>query len=693
MKLIIKFSYNLKKIHKLKFITIIIIILILYKIKIFCFNKILKKINSSNSNKWLVVTVFNPPNFSFLEFLKSLDSWKVIIIGNNKKYEKEWKTLNNETNLIYLSFKKQNKLKYKIIKYLNYNSYYRKNIGYLYAIQNGTKEIYEIDENIIISHSNDLNIAYNNTMICYGIRNDSKMINPYDFFNEKSIWPRGFRIDDIGDNENNKYYVLNSSKLSIKPLIFQGLINGIPDVDSLFFQTRVDKNNIINFKISNKYPLLYIPGNYIPINSKNTKYLYEIFPFLMLPTTLNERICDIFRGYIMQLFSWIYNGAIIYHSSKIYQKTFQNFKNPQFIEEKNLFYKLDNFLDELNILLFSERKNNSPTELLLELINNLVFKGFLGSNDLKIYKLFIQDLSNIGYIFPSILSDKNNFNNIHFFQLYSKFKLYMPYNPKIYIKNNRYKIINHYISHKIFSDILLIINYNHYGFHKLNKYLLKLYRKFFPKVIFISPNNIKEKYVISCNESFNGYFSYICFKKVYEKYPNFKGYLFTNDDDYIKIWEISNLDFNIPWFYIFHPIKPKWGHARRCFSIHTILNKNIEYKNNLINFLGFYDIPVTISDFYYIPNYIAIKIGKIFQEMYNHKVFLECAVPTTMAILNSSKYQLIYFIGLWGKERKEAINYLKKAFEQITVHPIKFSNLINQKETLIYNFFINGIEY
>jgi hypothetical protein len=108
----------------------------------------------------------------------------------------------------------------------------------------------------------------------------SKMINPYDYFNEKSIWPRGFRINDTVDNENNKYYILNSSKLSIKLLIFQGLINGIPDVDSIFFQTGVNKNNIINFKISNKYPLLYIPGNYIPINSKNTKYLYEIFPFL-----------------------------------------------------------------------------------------------------------------------------------------------------------------------------------------------------------------------------------------------------------------------------------------------------------------------------------------------------------------------------------------------------------------------------
>jgi hypothetical protein len=79
--------------------------------------------------------------------------------------------------------------------------------------------------------------------------------------------------------------------------------------------------------------------------------------------------------------------------------------------------------------------------------------------------------------------------------------------------------------------------------------------------------------------------------------------------------------------------------------------------------------------------------------MYNHKIFLECAIPTTMAILNSSKYQLIYFRGLWGKERKEAINYLKKAFQQITVHPIKFSKLRNQKEIIMYNCFINGIEY
>ena len=42
------------------------------------------------------------------------------------------------------------KLRYKTVKYLNYNSYSRKNIGYLFAIEHGAKEIYEIDEDIII---------------------------------------------------------------------------------------------------------------------------------------------------------------------------------------------------------------------------------------------------------------------------------------------------------------------------------------------------------------------------------------------------------------------------------------------------------------------------------------------------------------------------------------------------------------
>ena len=37
-------------------------------------------------------------------------------------------------------------------------------------------------------------------------------------------------------------------------------------------------------------------------------------------------------------------------------------------------------------------------------------------------------------------------------------------------------------------------------------------------------------------------------KRVYELYPNKKGYLFLMDDDFLKVWELENFDFTIPWF-------------------------------------------------------------------------------------------------------------------------------------------------
>ena len=260
-----KFFQNKKNYNYLyKIIVFILIILLeINKINIINFYNNFKRKKVQNSNKWIVVTVYNKPNSSFLELIKFLGSWKIIIIGNSIKNDRIWKSLSKKIKFIYLTLKEQNNLPYKIIKYLNYNSYYRKNIGYLYAIQHGAKEIYEIDEDIIIPDSKYLNFDYRNNMICYGIRNDSKMINPYDYFNERSLWPRGFRISDIGENENNKYYILNSSQLSIKPLIFQGLINGNPDIDSILSQTRFQKNKENNFTFLNKYPLLYIPGNYI----------------------------------------------------------------------------------------------------------------------------------------------------------------------------------------------------------------------------------------------------------------------------------------------------------------------------------------------------------------------------------------------------------------------------------------------
>ena len=450
----------------------------------------------------------------------------------------------------------------------------------------------------------------------------------------------------------------------------------------------------------NKYnhnPILYFPGNYVPLNSKYIKYLYPIFPFLALPTTINDKISDILRGYILQIFTWGYNGVVIYHSTSAYwHKNISLNEDADFINEKNLFYKLNSFLKSLNIVNYINF--NDPIKIFIKLIKILVKTGFLGEKDLLMYKAYLKDLFFFGYNNSFIYNNKINYNYKNFIKAYSEFSIYLPKNPILFIKNtinqNSVKIINHYISNQKYNDILLIINYNRKGFEKINNYMFKLYKRYFYNIIFIMPYNINESNtIISCNNSLDGYYSYICMKKIFIKYPKFKGYLFINDDDFMKIWELENLDFNIPWIYNFYLLDPNWAHYENCKRMFNVLNNNLEWKTNLTKYLGVFDIPFSISDFYYLPNYIMTNYCKIIEEMYNSQLFLECAVPTTFGILLAPKYQIIYFQGLWGETRKEAINYLIKDIKQITIHPIKLSNKFFLININLFIYFTNAKEY
>jgi len=652
---------------------------------------------SIKSVKWIIMNAFNPPNPSIFNLLEILNKWKILVISNNKNIDEKWESVNSSDKIIYLSLTNQINLGYRILKFLNFNSSFaRKNIGYLYAIQHGAKEIFEVDENIIISDIEDLNLNYKENKICYGIRNDSSMINPYSHFKKNNInlWPRGFRLSDLGKENKNKFYILNPDNLLLKPLIYQGIIGAFPDVDSIFLQTKIlNKLQKINFIYN--YPLVYLPGNYIPINSKNTKYLYEIFPFLLLPTTINEGISDIWRGYIMQYFAWRFDGCVIYYKSKNYIKRYRLFHHHQFHKEKKLFFNIDKFLDVLNIN--SNLEFNNSIDLLYKIIKDLVNNKLLGKNEIKIYKAFFEDLSNIGYYFPQKFLNKISNKHKNYINAYSKFNYYLPSELISIINNknkNSIKIINHYYSLKQFLNILLIINYNHKNYEKLNYYISNLYKKFIPNYVFITPNEINStNNTISCNETNNGYQSYICLEKIYKKYPNFKGYLFVNDDDFIKIWELNNLNYDIPWFYLFHTLLKKWSHYKRCKDIYKVLNKNNNWKLNLTKFLGYYNIPVVVSDFYYIPNNMISQFCQIIKEMYKSKLFLECVIPTTMGIILSKEYQLIYFKPLYKNKRKKSIIYLRKDFRQITIHPIKFSNEYNRIQVNKYIYFINAKEY
>ena len=337
-------------------------------------------------------------------------------------------------------------------------------------------------------------------------------------------------------------------------------------------------------------------------------------------------------------------------------------------------------------------KINTISQLFGYFLDKLIDNKILQKKDNRIYNAFIKDLHIIGYDFNFFSNLMTKCNDSNYLKTNSHFRLYIP--PNLFVnKNNNLKLINHFSSNKIYYDILLIINYNWEGFFNLNNYMTNIYNKYFPNIIFISPTNISKPNTISCKESHFGYYSYKCFKEVYIKNPNYKGYLYINDDLFLKVWELDNLDFSIPWLNPFYPISKILYHYPRCFNLYNLLENYNEWKNNLIALNGYQDIIYGKADFYYLPNYYASKICDIFDKMFQNKIFLECAVPVSMGILLSYKYQIMKITILAGEERKKAIDYLFSQSNQIMIHPIKFSNIISRKKVIQYTIFINANKY
>ena len=504
------------------------------------------------------------------------------------------------------------------------------------------------------------------------------MINPYFYFGEKNIWPRGFKISDLGTELKNEFNLINSSIIHFKPLIYQGLINNLPDMDSICFFTRIKDRKIIFTK---NYPLIYQPGNFVPINSKNTRYLYEIFPLLMFSLSLEENIADIWRGYIIQYFAWKYNGYIVYHNTEIFQNQILYNRN-NFIREKSNYFDLKELLNILDSL----EDLYNPLKLIALLISKKILKEIY----MEVYEAYLNDLKDIGYEFSSNFSYKQKQNYLNFIKVNSIQNIYLPTSMTL-AKNNKIKIIEHKYSKNLYNDILLIINYNHAEFIKLNGYLKKLYSQYFPNMISINPSSEnKGENSISCNESYHGYYSYKCFSNIYYKYPFYKGYLFINDDDFMKPWELENLDFDIPWIYELEPMRKDWCKHWNCEILFELIKNNSDWKSNIIKFFGFYSIYITLSDFYYLPNFYASKFCNLIKTMFNTRLFLECAVPTSFILLSSPKYQIIYYKGFWNEDRNKALYNLYNHSKEITIHPIKFSNLYFQNKVNDYIYFTNA---
>jgi hypothetical protein len=309
--------------------------------------------------EYVVVTTINPPTKLFDTITKRKDLTSVVI--GDTKTPLDWFS----PGINYLSIAEQEGLSYRINKLLPLAHYSRKNIGYVFASKAGATGIIDTDDD---NYPTESWIYPTNSESMWIPPNSQGFINVYEHFTNDFLWPRGFPLDEILPSigkTKDLNLIPNSEKLKVG--IWQGLVDGEPDVDAIFRLTHQSRD--ISF--SQKEPVILTKGNYCPLNSQNTYFIKQLFPLLYLPMTVDFRFTDILRGYIAQVIAQHLDFAVGFCSPNVVQ-----------IRNEHNFFK--DFQDELSTYKYSK--------LTVEIAESTVSEGTSIANNLhNIYDALIKN--------------------------------------------------------------------------------------------------------------------------------------------------------------------------------------------------------------------------------------------------------------------------------------------------------------
>jgi hypothetical protein len=253
-------------------------------------------------DKFIVITSIFQPTEAIEKFAK-LKDWKIIVVGD-KKTATDW----SYPGVTYLSPEGQKEVASKFSGLLPWNSYTRKNIGYLHAISQGARVIYESDDDNIPLDNwvNEPEFSSDAELL-----SDASFVNIYSYFTDKKVWPRGIPLRCVLDAENPNTAIAKNLKVGV----WQFLADEDPDVDAIY---RLTNNTPIYFNW--REPLVLDHDTCCPFNSQNTYFRKEVFPLLYLPSTVTFRFTDILRGLVAQPILWAAGYHLAFGGATVLQK-------------------------------------------------------------------------------------------------------------------------------------------------------------------------------------------------------------------------------------------------------------------------------------------------------------------------------------------------------------------------------------
>jgi hypothetical protein len=300
-----------------------------------------------------------------------------LYVAGDKKTPADWQ----EPQVRFLSAREQEQSPSRLLQLLPWNHYCRKQSAYLLAITEGAEIIVDTDDDNIPKASWAMP-AFSGVFDV--TRPEGGFVNMYQAFTGQFIWPRGFPLNRILD-ENSSPMV--AQKKDVRVGVWQGLADGDPDVDAIY---RLTNNRPCNF--DERSPLVLDEGTLCPFNSQNTAFCRAAFPLLYLPALVTFRYTDILRGLIAQPILWAAGYRL-------------GFTGATVVQERNPHNYLKDFESEIPCYLHPDRvveiarqavsATRSIPENLLRVYENLIQAGLVPAGEMKLLEAWLYDLNTI----------------------------------------------------------------------------------------------------------------------------------------------------------------------------------------------------------------------------------------------------------------------------------------------------------
>ncbi|CAA2979774.1 probable glycosyltransferase STELLO2 [Olea europaea subsp. europaea] len=271
----------------------------------------------------------------------------------------------------------------------------------------GAKKIYDVDDRGDVI-DNDIGKRFDVELIGEGARQEvilqyshenpnKTVVNPYIHFGQRSVWPRGLPLENVGEIGHEEFY---TEVFGGKQFIQQGISNGLPDVDSVFYFTRKPVLEAFDIRFDEHAPKVALPqGTMVPVNSFNTIFHSSAFWGLMLPVSVSSMSSDVLRGYWAQRLLWEIGGYVVVYPPTVHR--YDRIEAYPFSEEKDLHVNVGRLI---KFLVGWRSDKHRLFEKILELSYVMAEEGFWTEKDVQFTAAWLQDLLAVGYQQPRLMS-------------------------------------------------------------------------------------------------------------------------------------------------------------------------------------------------------------------------------------------------------------------------------------------------